>query len=113
MLQRNRFKINGVRFQKNSQKFENSRPQNNLLADLGLPMQQLDEILQAGNFDDEFNFDFFTGVACLNLGGSVSTLLIVILKLTLFQQIFEALRLLCQLLTEDLSGYAERVSFDR
>ena len=35
-------------------------------------MQQLDEILQAGNFDDEFNFDFFTGVACLNLGGSVS-----------------------------------------
>ena len=37
-------------------------------------MQQLDEILQAGNFDDEFNFDFFTGVACLNLGGSVSTL---------------------------------------
>ena len=36
-------------------------------------MQQLDEILQAGNFDDEFNFDFFTGVACLNLGGSVST----------------------------------------
>lgn len=73
MLQRNRFKINGVRFQKNFQKFENSRPQNNLLADLGLPMQQLDEILQAGNFDDEFNFDFFTGVACLNLGGSVST----------------------------------------
>ena len=60
--------------QKNFQKFENSRPQNNLLADLGLPMQQLDEILQAGNFDDEFNFDFFTGVACLNLGGSVSTL---------------------------------------
>ena len=30
-----------------------------------------------------------------------------------FQQISEALRLLCQLLTEDLSGYAERVSFDR
>ena len=29
------------------------------------------------------------------------------------QQISEALRLLCQLLTEDLSGYAERVSFDR
>ena len=45
----------------------------NILADLGLPMQQLDEILQAGNFDDEFNFDFFTGVACLNLGGSVSS----------------------------------------
>lgn len=44
-----------------------------ILADLGLPMQQLDEIIQAGNFDDEFNFDFFTGVACLNLGGSVST----------------------------------------
>ena len=55
------------------QKYVNSRPQNNLLADLGLPMHQLDEILQAGNFDDEFNFDFFTGVACLNLGGSVST----------------------------------------
>merc|ERR1711990_1288946 len=54
--------------------------------------------LTVGNFDDEFNFDFFTGVACLNLGGS---------------QISEALRLLCQLLTEDLSGYAERVSFDR
>lgn len=53
--------------------YENCRPQNNLLADLGLPMHQLDEILQAGNFDDEFNFDFFTGVACLNLGGSVST----------------------------------------
>jgi len=70
----------------------------NKWADLGLPMQQLDEILQAGNFDDEFNFDFFTGVACLNLGGS---------------QISEALRLLCQLLTEDLSGYAERVSFNR
>merc|ERR1712235_195990 len=35
----------------------------NKWADLGLPMQQLDEILQAGNFDDEFNFDFFTGVS--------------------------------------------------
>jgi len=67
-------------------------------ADLGLPAQQLDEILTSGNFGDEFNFDFFTGVACLTLGGS---------------QISEALRLLCQLLTEDLSGYAERVSFDR
>ena len=45
-------------------------------------MQQLDEILQAGNFDDEFNFDFFTGVACLNLGGSVSNQLNTILNLT-------------------------------
>merc|ERR1711990_836878 len=33
----------------------------NKWADLGLPMHQLDEILQAGNFDDEFNFDFFHG----------------------------------------------------
>jgi len=67
-------------------------------ADLGLPAAQLSEILQLGNFGDEFNFDFFTGVACLTLSGS---------------QISEALRLLCQLLTEDLSGYAERVSFER
>ena len=35
------------------------------------------------------------------------------IKSEIFQQISEALRLLCQLLTEDLSGYAERVSFDR
>ena len=42
------------------------------LADLGLPATQLSEILQLGNFGDEFNFDFFTGVACLTLSGSVS-----------------------------------------
>lgn len=67
-------------------------------ADLGLPKAQLTDILTAGKFEDSFNFDFFTGVACLHLGGS---------------QISEALKLLCQLLTEDLPGYAERVEFNR
>ena len=45
------------------------------LADLGLPAAQLNEIIQMGNFGDEFNFDNFTGVACLTLSGSVSHLL--------------------------------------
>lgn len=66
--------------------------------DLGLPKDQLKDILTAGNFGETFNFDFFTGVACLHLGGS---------------QISEALKLLCQLLTEDLPGYAERVEYQR
>ena len=42
------------------------------LADLGLPAAQLNEIIQMGNFGDEFNFDNFTGVACLTLSGSVN-----------------------------------------
>ena len=40
-------------------------------ADLGLPASQLTDIMQMGNFGDELNFDFFTGVACLTLSGSV------------------------------------------
>ena len=45
---------------------------NPTLADLGLPAAQLNEIIQMGNFGDEFNFDNFTGVACLTLSGSVN-----------------------------------------
>jgi len=41
------------------------------IADLGLPKEQLKDILTAGNFGSSFNFDYFTGVACLHLGGSV------------------------------------------
>lgn len=67
-------------------------------ADLGLPKDQLKEILTSGNFGESFNFDYFTGVACLHLGGS---------------QITEALKLLCLLLTDDPAGYAERVEFKR
>jgi len=67
-------------------------------ADLGLPKDQLNDILKAGNFGESFNFDYFTGVACLHLGGS---------------QILEALKFLCQLLTEDLPGYAERMEYSR
>lgn len=45
----------------------------NFSADLGLPKDQLNDILKAGNFGESFNFDYFTGVACLHLGGSVSS----------------------------------------
>ena len=41
-------------------------------AELGLPKQQLNEIVQAGGFPEEMDFTKFFAVACSHLGGGVS-----------------------------------------
>jgi len=65
--------------------------------DLGLPKEQLAEFCITGSFGDVLKFDNFTGVACLHIG----------------QQISEALKLICQLLSNDPPGYAERIEYQR
>ncbi|CAK8674050.1 ropporin-1-like protein [Clavelina lepadiformis] len=65
--------------------------------DLGLPKEQLSEIIRAGSFAEEVEFDKFFAVACSHLGGG---------------SISDAMRIVCQILTLDPDGGASRIQFD-
>ncbi|XP_002120326.2 ropporin-1-like protein [Ciona intestinalis] len=65
-------------------------------AELGLPKQQLSEIVQSGGFAEEVEFIKFFAVTCSHLGGG---------------NITEGMRLICQILTTDPDGGACRIQF--
>lgn len=65
--------------------------------ELGLPKEQLQEIISAGNFVDEMEIMKFFAVACSHLGG---------------KSVPQAMRIVCQILTDDPDGGPCRISFD-
>ncbi|XP_078085203.1 ropporin-1-like protein [Mustelus asterias] len=64
--------------------------------DLGLPMKQLHNILQLGNFDNEFEWMKFLALACSDLGGSL----------------YSALKYACEILTTEPAGGAAHIKFE-
>jgi len=65
--------------------------------DIGLPMEQLREILTAGSFEDSVNLSHFTAIGANYLGGGNMT---------------EAMRTICHVLTQDADGGPNRIPFD-
>ncbi|XP_067912331.1 ropporin-1-like protein [Heterodontus francisci] len=64
--------------------------------DLGLPIQQLQNILQLGQFEDEIEWMKFLALACSDLGGTL----------------FSALKYACEILTTDPTGGAAHIQFE-
>uniref|UniRef100_UPI00398E7A18 ropporin-1-like protein n=1 Tax=Pristiophorus japonicus TaxID=55135 RepID=UPI00398E7A18 len=64
--------------------------------DLGLPIQQLKNILLLGNFVDEIEWIKFLALACSDLGGTL----------------FSALKFACEILTTDPTGGASHIQFE-
>jgi len=65
--------------------------------ELGLPKQQLSEIVQVGSFVEDVEFIKFFAVASSHLGGG---------------NITEALNIMCRILTQDPEGGANRITFE-
>ncbi|XP_041040963.1 ropporin-1-like protein [Carcharodon carcharias] len=64
--------------------------------DLGLPIQQLKNILHLGSFENEIEWMKFLALACSDLGGTL----------------FSALKYACEILTTDPTGGASHIQFE-